>query len=88
MRPRAMLFDEPTSALDVELVREVLEVMEGLAREGMTMLVVSHELQFAQRVATSILMMDDGKVVEEAPPDRFFSSPAHERTKRFLSLVE
>jgi polar amino acid transport system ATP-binding protein len=88
MRPRAMLFDEPTSALDVELVREVLDVMEGLAREGMTMLVVSHELQFAHHVATSILMMDEGQVVEEAPPDRFFSSPSHERTKRFLSLVE
>jgi polar amino acid transport system ATP-binding protein len=88
MRPRAMLFDEPTSALDVELVREVLEVMEGLAREGMTMLVVSHELGFAHHVATSILMMDGGKVLEEAPPDSFFSSPTHERTKRFLSLVE
>jgi ABC-type polar amino acid transport system ATPase subunit len=88
MRPRAMLFDEPTSALDVELVREVLDVMEGLARDGMTMLVVSHELRFAHHVATSILMMDDGKIVEEAPPDRFFSSPSHERTKRFLSLVE
>jgi ABC-type polar amino acid transport system ATPase subunit len=88
MRPRAMLFDEPTSALDVELVREVLDVMEGLAREGVTMLVVSHELRFAQHVATSILMMDEGRIVEEAPPAVFFSSPAHERTKRFLSLVE
>jgi len=88
MRPRVMLFDEPTSALDIELVREVLDVMEGLARDGMTMLVVSHELRFAHHVATSILMMDDGKFVEEAPPDRFFSSPSHERTRRFLSLVE
>src|SRR5437867_12926978 len=88
MRPKAMLFDEPTSALDVELVREVLDVMEGLAREGMTMIVVSHELRFAHSVATSILMMDEGKVIEEAPPDRFFSSPSHERTKRFLALVE
>jgi polar amino acid transport system ATP-binding protein len=88
MRPKAMLFDEPTSALDVELVREVLDVMEGLAREGMTMVVVSHELRFAHHVASSILMMDEGKIVEEAPPDRFFTSPAHERTRRFLALVE
>jgi polar amino acid transport system ATP-binding protein len=88
MRPKAMLFDEPTSALDVELVREVLDVMEGLARDGMTMVVVSHELRFAHHVASSILMMDEGQVIEEAPPDRFFSSPSHERTKRFLALVE
>jgi len=88
MRPKAMLFDEPTSALDVELVREVLDVMEGLARDGMTMIVVSHELRFAHSVASSILMMDEGKVIEEAPPDRFFSAPSHERTKRFLALVE
>jgi ABC-type polar amino acid transport system ATPase subunit len=88
MRPKAMLFDEPTSALDVELVREVLDVMEGLARDGMTMVVVSHELRFAHHVASSILMMDQGQVVEEAPPDKFFSSPSHERTKRFLALVE
>ena len=88
MRPKAMLFDEPTSALDVELVREVLDVMEGLAREGMTMVVVSHELRFAHHVASSILMMDQGQVIEEAPPDRFFSSPTHERTRRFLALVE
>jgi polar amino acid transport system ATP-binding protein len=88
MRPKAMLFDEPTSALDVELVREVLDVMEGLAREGMTMVVVSHELRFAHHVASSILMMDEGQVLEEAPPDRFFSSPSHERTRRFLALVE
>ena len=88
MRPKAMLFDEPTSALDVELVREVLDVMEGLAREGMTMVVVSHELRFAQHVASSILMMDEGKIIEEAPPEQFFSSPSHERTRRFLALVE
>jgi len=88
MRPKAMLFDEPTSALDVELVREVLDVMEGLARDGMTMIVVSHELRFAHHVASSILMMDEGRVIEEAPPDRFFSAPSHERTKRFLALVE
>jgi glutamine transport system ATP-binding protein len=88
MRPKAMLFDEPTSALDVELVREVLDVMESLARDGMTMVVVSHELRFAHHVASSVLMMDEGRIVEEAPPDEFFSSPKEERTKRFLSLVE
>ena len=88
MKPKAMLFDEPTSALDVELVREVLDVMESLAREGMTMVVVSHELRFAHHVASSVLMMDEGRIVEEAPPDEFFSSPKEERTRRFLSLVE
>jgi polar amino acid transport system ATP-binding protein len=88
MRPKAMLFDEPTSALDVELVREVLDVMETLARDGMTMVVVTHEMRFAHHVASSVLMMDDGRIVEEAPPDTFFSSPREERTKRFLSLVE
>jgi len=88
MRPKAMLFDEPTSALDVELVREVLDVMESLAREGMTMVVVSHELRFAHHVASSVLMMDEGRIVEEAPPEEFFSSPKEERTRRFLSLVE
>ena len=88
MRPKAMLFDEPTSALDVELVREVLDVMESLANDGMTMVVVSHELRFAHHVASSVLMMDEGRIVEEAPPDEFFSSPKEERTQRFLSLVE
>ena len=88
MRPKAMLFDEPTSALDVELVREVLDVMEDLARGGMTMVVVTHELRFAHHVASSILMMDEGRVIEEAPPEQFFSAPSHERTKRFLALVE
>jgi ABC-type polar amino acid transport system ATPase subunit len=88
MQPKAMLFDEPTSALDVELVREVLDVMESLAQEGMTMVVVSHELRFAHHVASSVLMMDEGRIVEEAPPEEFFSSPKQERTKRFLSLVE
>jgi polar amino acid transport system ATP-binding protein len=87
-RPKAMLFDEPTSALDVELVREVLDVMELLAREGMTMVVVTHELRFAHHVASSVLMMDDGLIVEEAPPDEFFSAPKEERTRRFLALVE
>jgi polar amino acid transport system ATP-binding protein len=88
MRPKAMLFDEPTSALDVELVREVLDVMESLAREGTTMVVVTHELRFANHVASSVLMMDDGRIVEEAPPDEFFSAPKEERTQRFLALVE
>jgi ABC-type polar amino acid transport system ATPase subunit len=88
MRPKAMLFDEPTSALDVELVREVLDVMEALAREGMTMVVVTHELRFAHHVASEVLMMDDGRIVEQAPPDEFFSAPKEERTRRFLALVE
>jgi polar amino acid transport system ATP-binding protein len=88
MRPKAMLFDEPTSALDVELVREVLDVMEWLAGEGMTMVVVTHELRFAHHVANSVLMMDEGRIVEEAPPDEFFSAPKEERTRRFLALVE
>ena len=69
MKPKAMLFDEPTSALDVELVREVLDVMESLAREKTTMVVVTHEMRFAHHVATSVLMMDEGRIVEEAPPD-------------------
>lgn len=88
MKPKAMLFDEPTSALDIELVREVLDVMEALARDGMTMVVVTHEMRFAHHVASSVLMMDEGRIVEEAPPDQFFSSPREERTQRFLALVE
>ena len=88
MKPKAMLFDEPTSALDVELVREVLDVMEALARDRTTMVVVTHEMRFAQNVASSVLMMDEGRIVEEAPPDQFFSSPKEERTQRFLALVE
>lgn len=88
MRPKAMLFDEPTSALDIELVREVLDVMESLASQGMTMVVVTHELRFAHHVASAVLMMDEGRIVEEAPPDEFFSAPKEERTRRFLALVE
>jgi polar amino acid transport system ATP-binding protein len=88
MRPKAMLFDEPTSALDVELVREVLDVIESLAQDGMTMVVVTHELRFAHHVASSVLMMDEGRIVEEAPPEEFFSAPKEERTRRFLALVE
>jgi polar amino acid transport system ATP-binding protein len=87
MRPKAMLFDEPTSALDVELVREVLDVMESLAREGMTMVVVSHEMGFAREAADRIVMMDGGVVVEEAPPAEFFTSPRHARTQQFLSKI-
>ncbi|MCC6315272.1 MAG: amino acid ABC transporter ATP-binding protein [Thermomicrobiales bacterium] len=88
VRPKVMLFDEPTSALDPELVREVVDVMEELAADGMTMIVVSHEMRFANEAADSIVMMDDGRVIEEAPPDRFFKNPAHERTRQFLQMVE
>ena len=87
MNPKVMLFDEPTSALDPELVGEVLAVMEELAREGMTMVVVTHEVGFARRVATRALMLDAGEIIEEAAPTTFFDSPAQERTKRFLSAV-
>jgi polar amino acid transport system ATP-binding protein len=85
MEPKVMLFDEPTSALDPELVGEVLTVMKQLADEGMTMLVVTHEMQFARKVADRVVMVDEGVIIEEGPPDRFFDSPSHERTKRFLS---
>jgi ABC-type polar amino acid transport system ATPase subunit len=84
MEPKVMLFDEPTSALDAELVGEVLQVMEQLARAGTTMVVVTHELGFARRVATHVAMMDAGVLVEEADPATFFDSPGHERTRRFL----
>jgi len=87
MKPQIMLFDEPTSALDPEMIQEVLDVMRELARSGMTMLVVTHEMGFAREVADRIVFFDEGRVVEEAPPDRFFSSPAHERTRTFLSKV-
>ena len=87
MKPKLMLFDEPTSALDPELVGEVLEVMKGLARDGMTMVVVTHETGFAREVADSVVFMDEGVVVEEAPPQELFGNPQHERTKRFLATV-
>jgi ABC-type polar amino acid transport system ATPase subunit len=87
MRPKVMLFDEPTSALDAELVGEVLDVMEGVAREGMTMVVVTHELRFARKIADSLVMMDEGRVIEEAPPETLFEHPVEERTKRFLAAV-
>jgi ABC-type polar amino acid transport system ATPase subunit len=88
MNPKVMLVDEPTSALDPELVGEVLAVMEELAREGMTMVVVTHEVGFAKRVADRVLMMDGGSIIEEASPDEFFGNPRHERTRRFLEAVE
>ena len=87
MKPKLMLFDEPTSALDPELVGEVLDVMKGLARDGMTMVVVTHETGFAREVADSVVFMDDGVVVEEAAPEELFGNPQHERTKRFLATV-
>ena len=87
MKPKVMLFDEPTSALDPELVGEVLRVMEELAREGMTMVVVTHETGFARDVASRVLMMDEGRIIEDLPPAEFFDSPRSERTRRFLDAV-
>jgi polar amino acid transport system ATP-binding protein len=87
MNPKIMLFDEPTSALDPELVGEVLEVMKDLAREGMTMLVVTHEMGFAKEVADRVIFMDEGKIIEEDKPAKIFSNPKHERTKSFLSKI-
>jgi ABC-type polar amino acid transport system ATPase subunit len=87
MRPKIMLFDEPTSALDPEMINEVLEVMESLAREGMTMLCVTHEMGFARRVADTMVFMDAGEIVERAPPARFFESPGTERCRDFLSRI-
>ena len=87
MNPRIILFDEPTSALDPEMIGEVLDVMKELAREGMTMIVVSHEMGFAREVADRISMMDDGEIIEEGPPETFFNAPKHERTKAFLSKI-
>ncbi|MEP6826813.1 MAG: ectoine/hydroxyectoine ABC transporter ATP-binding protein EhuA, partial [Aestuariivirga sp.] len=82
-----MLFDEPTSALDPEMIGEVLDVMKELARDGMTMIVVSHEMGFAREVANRVIMMHDGRVIEDAPPEQFFTKPKHERTKSFLTRV-
>ena len=87
MSPEVMLFDEVTSALDPELVKEVLDVMKQLARDGMTMLVVTHEMGFAREVGDRVIFMDDGLIVEEGKPDKIFSGPEHERTKRFLSMI-
>jgi polar amino acid transport system ATP-binding protein len=87
MQPKLMLFDEPTSALDPELVGDVLGVMRQLAADGMTMIVVTHEMQFAREVADKVLFMDEGVVVEEGPPDQVISEPRHERTRGFLARV-
>jgi general L-amino acid transport system ATP-binding protein len=87
MKPQIMLFDEPTSALDPEMIREVLEVMEDLAEEGMTMLVVTHEMGFARGVADRIVFMDSGEIVEIGTPDTFYSNPQHDRTKLFLQQI-
>ncbi|KNF09961.1 glutamine transport ATP-binding protein GlnQ [Gottschalkia purinilytica] len=87
MSPDVMLFDEPTSALDPEMVGEVLEVMKGLAKEGMTMVVVTHEMGFAKEVGDRVLFMDEGKIVEEGKPEEVFGNPKNERTKNFLAKV-
>ncbi|MHA7876200.1 amino acid ABC transporter ATP-binding protein [Roseivivax sp.] len=87
MRPQVMLFDEPTSALDPEMISEVLEVMIDLSRQGMTMIVVTHEMGFARAAADRVLMMADGMIVEEAPPEEFFTNPQSEHTKLFLSKI-
>ena len=87
MEPKVMLFDEPTSALDPELVGEVLEVMKSLARDGMTMIVVTHEMGFAREVADRVMLIDEGIIVEEGPPGEFFNNPSHDRTKLFLSKI-
>jgi polar amino acid transport system ATP-binding protein len=87
MNPRIMLFDEPTSALDPEMIKEVLDVMMDLAKEGMTMVVVSHEMGFARAAAQRIIFMDEGQIIEEAPPEVLFTNPKQERTKRFLSKI-
>jgi putative ABC transport system ATP-binding protein len=87
MNPKLMLFDEPTSALDPEMVKEVLDTMIDLAEEGMTMLVVTHEMNFARRVADRVIFMDLGEIVEVAPPEEFFNNPKHERTRIFLGQL-
>ena len=87
MRPKIMLFDEPTSALDPEMIKEVLDVMVELANEGMTMIVVTHEMGFAREVADTMVFMDEGQIVEKAPPARFFAAPASERARLFLGRI-
>ncbi len=87
MQPKIMLFDEPTSALDPEMIKEVLEVMQDLAGSGMTMVVVTHEVGFARAVADRVVLLDEGRVVEEAPPEAFFTAPRSERTRQFLSQI-
>ena len=87
MNPRIMLFDEPTSALDPEMIKEVLEVMIGLAHEGMTMLCVTHEMGFARQVANRVIFMDAGEIVEQNEPEEFFNNPKSDRTRLFLSQI-
>jgi polar amino acid transport system ATP-binding protein len=87
MKPRIMLFDEPTSALDPEMIGEVLQVMKDLAQSGMTMMVVTHEMGFAREVSDRIIFMDEGEILEEAPPEEFFKHPKHERAQQFLKEI-
>ncbi|PUA16612.1 amino acid ABC transporter ATP-binding protein [Glaciimonas sp. PCH181] len=87
MQPALMLFDEPTSALDPEMVNEVLQVMQSLARDGMTMIIVSHEMGFAREVSSRVWFMDNGELLEDAPPEKFFSNPQHPRARKFLQDV-
>jgi len=87
MQPKLMLFDEPTSALDPEMIGEVLEVMIKLAKEGMTMIVVTHEMGFAREVADRVIFMDEGKILEEGTPEHFFKNPTHDRTKQFMRQI-
>lgn len=87
MRPSIMLFDEPTSALDPEMIQEVLDVMVDLAKEGITMVVVTHEMGFAKQVADQVIFMDEGKILEKGSPEHFFTNPEHDRTKLFLSRI-
>ena len=87
MEPKIMLFDEPTSALDPEMIKEVLDVMKELAKSGMTMIVVTHEMGFAKKVADSVIFMDEGEIIEQNDPENFFNNPKNERTKLFLSQI-
>jgi aspartate/glutamate/glutamine transport system ATP-binding protein len=87
MKPKIMLFDEPTSALDPEMIQEVLDVMVGLAADGITMVVVTHEMGFARQVADRVLFMDEGQILEQGTPEHFFNSPTHDRAKLFLSRI-
>jgi ABC-type polar amino acid transport system ATPase subunit len=87
MRPRALLFDEPTSALDPEMINEVMNVMVSLSEQGMTMIVVTHEMGFARAAADRVILMHEGQIVESAPPEEFFTAPRHEATRQFLSKI-
>ncbi len=88
MEPEVLLFDEPTSALDPELVQEVLKVMKELAKEGMTMVIVTHEMRFAHQIANRVIFMDGGVVVEQGTPEEVFTNPKEERTKKFLQMLQ